>query len=74
MTALMERLVEIAGQLPPEQQDALAANWFADVQPATVGEPLRVELAARLREYRANPQNVLTWEQVQARIRERLAR
>ena len=74
MTKLMEQVLAAANQLPASDQDVLAAVWLGDVRDGVVTDDLRHDLEARLREHEANPSDVLSWEQVQARVAERFAR
>lgn len=43
----------------------------ADPESVPLTERLKLELDRRLADLDANPDNVLTWEEIQARIRER---
>lgn len=74
MTKLMEQLVSEAGRLSPEAQDSLAAVWLSEVRGGLVSDSLREELERRLAEHEANPGDVVSWDALQARVRERLAR
>lgn len=71
MTKLMEQLVAAAAQLPAEEQDTLATFWFADVRGESMSNELRDELDRRAREHDEHPEDVVTWVEVQKRIRER---
>lgn len=74
MTKLMEQLVEAAGRLPPDEQDALATHWFRDVRADPISDELRDELDRRLKAHAERPDDVMSWEQVQRHIRERVSR
>lgn len=74
MTKLMEQLVSAASRLPPEEQDVLATCWISDVRVESISTELRAELERRMREHQQRPDDVLSWDQVQRRIDQRLAR
>ena len=71
MTKLMEQLLAEAAKLPDDEQDTLATFWFSDVRGEALPEDLKAELDRRLKEHEEHPEDVLTWEEVQDRIRQR---
>ena len=74
MTKLMETLILEAAKLPSDEQDVLATQWLSDVRGDDVSQELRDELDRRLQDALEHPENLLSWEKVQAHIRERLGK
>ncbi len=68
-----EQIIEAVFELPPDEREQLRERLIQNDDGFHLTEEQKEEIRAEIRAYDANPEDVVTWDEVKAKVRSQAA-